>query len=398
MTSGAPGPLHVALLAEYYLPRLGGIETFTHDLAKALTRRGHQVRVITPTPADASDIGTGVPASEDPESGDFKVVRVPSMALPGVGVPCSPALPRRLRTAIAAAPTDVVHVQASVASLGALAGGWAGRSLGLPIVTTFHSVLGKHAWLYRWTDAALGWGSWSTVLAAVSPAVSRGVADTIGREIQVLPNGVDVAWWRVQDGDIPAPDPRTLRVVTVHRLFARKRGLALLNIVARAQKRRSSDRMIEITFVGDGPERGILMRRAAELGLSARFLGSLARTDVRRELLRADVFALATDEDAFVIAAAEARAVGLPVLAFPTGAMPQLVADGRGGILVESDREFEDAVVRLLDEPELLARLKAESLAVPPPYDWSQIVIEQEEAYRLAIELRKGHGSLVPSP
>ena len=33
MTSGAPGPLHVALLAEYYLPRLGGIETFTHDLA-----------------------------------------------------------------------------------------------------------------------------------------------------------------------------------------------------------------------------------------------------------------------------------------------------------------------------------------------------------------------------
>jgi len=398
MTSGAAEPLHIALLAEYYLPRLGGIETFTQDLARALIRRGHHVRVITPTPADASDIGSGVPASEDPECGDFRVVRVPSLALPAVGVPCSPALPRRFRTAIAAAPTDVVHVQASVFSLGALAGGWAGRSLGLPIVTTFHSVLGKRAWLYRWTDAALGWGSWSTVLAGVSPAVSRGVADAIGREIQVLPNGVDVVWWRVQDGDLPEPDPRTLRVVTVHRLFARKRGLALLEIVAAAQKRRSSDRRIEITFVGDGPERGILMRRAAELELSARFLGSLARTDVRRELLRADVFALATDEDAFVVAAAEARAAGLPVLAFRTGAMPHLVVDGRGGILVESDRELEDAVGRLLDEPELLARLKSESLAVPPPYDWSQVVIKQEDAYRLAIELRKGRGSLVPSP
>ncbi len=380
-------PLSVVLLAEYYLPRLGGVEIFVSELAEALHARGHKVRVVTTTPSSPGEAGSRIPTLQRLDAPHIDVVRVPSWTIPTLGVPLSPRLPGRLREAMAADPPDVVHVHASIASAGALAGGWAAHSLGLPMVATVHSVLGSWAWLHRLAHGLTGWGAWPQIVAGVSPPVAEEVGRVLDRRAEVLPNGVDVAWWR---GDLERParrDARVLKMVSVQRLKARKRGDALLDSLASVQESLPAGHRAELTLVGDGPRRASLESHAERLGLSVRFCGALGREGVREVLRSSDVFVLASRQEAFGLAAVEARAVGLPVVAFHTGRLPDIAPHGASGILVDSDKEMARALAGLAVDADRLGRMRAHSESNPPPFDWSDVVERHESAYREAARL-----------
>lgn len=384
---GLSRSLRVTLLAEYYLPRLGGVEIFVSDLAGALQARGHQVRVVTTTPAAPEGSGSRVPTLETGSIPNFEVVRVPAWNVPAVGIPLSPKLPGRLRDVLSAEPTDIVHVHASVASAGALAGGWAAHTLGLPIVSTLHSVLGTFAWVHRLAHGLTGWGRWPQVVAGVSPAVAAEVECVLERPAWVLPNGVDLAWWSQGRERADRSDPRHLRLVTIQRLKARKRGAALLETLAHVNTRLPAGHSVGLTIVGDGPRRASLEAQAHRLGLDVRFTGAIARQEVREVLGASDVFVLASKEEAFGLAAVEARAVGLPVVAFRTGRLPEIAPEGASGVLVTSDDQMVHALVSLATDPYRLGRLRANSESDPPPFDWSGVVERHEDAYREAVRL-----------
>ncbi len=382
-------PLRITLLAEYYLPRLGGVETVVDGLGEALIRRGHSVRILTTTPEAREEQGARVPFLPSGSAPGLEVTRVPSIQVPAVGVPISPLLPVRMKRALADVDSDVVHVHASVYSYGALVGAWGAHNLGLPIVVTFHSTLGRHAWIYRLTNRLTGWGRWPDVAAAVSRPVADDVSRVLGSRLDVLPNGVDVAWWASTERR-PLVDGGELALVTVQRLKSRKRGAALLEAVAGAQRRLSDGPGLSLTFVGGGPRQTALEEQAHELGVRVTFAGAVSRERVRQELAKADVFVLASAEEAFGLAATEARAAGLPVIAFRTGALPAIVPDGVAGILVDDDREMEDALVSLASERGLLRTLREGSERTPPPFDWSDVVLDHERTYREAIRRRSG--------
>ncbi len=382
-------PLRIALLAEYYRPRLGGVEVFLSDLARQLSDRGNDVHVLTTTPASAVEQGERVPTVDEEAPGGESVTRVPSWRLPAVGVPFSPYLPGRFGRALASIAPDVVHVHASIGSAGALSGGWAAHRLGLPVVVTIHSRLGAHAWVHRLAHGLTGWAKWPHVLAGPSNYVAGDVARTVGRPVSVLPNGVDVSWWR--DGppclEVGESPPDTLRLVAVQRLKGRKRGAALLSVVRAVQDRLPPGRRVALTMVGDGPRRRALEKRARELDIDVTFAGAVSRAGVRATLAAAHVFVLPCREEAFGIAAAEARAVGLPVVAYRTGALFDLVPDGRAGILVRGDGEMGTALIRMATERGLLQRLSRESRGLAPPFDWPDVAACHEDAYRRAISL-----------
>lgn len=383
-------------MAEYYLPRLGGVEVFVSDLAGALQARGHRVRVVTTTPAAPGASGSRVPTLETNHSGDIEVVRIPAWNVPTVGVPLSPKLPRRMREALSSARTDVVHVHASIWSAGALAGGWAAHSLGLPIVTTLHSVLGTSAWVHRLAHGLTGWGRWPHVAAGVSPAIATEIETVLERPAQVLPNGVDVAWWRRGPERTERSDVARLRLVTVQRLKARKRGAALLDTLARVRAILPASYAVELTMVGDGPRREALEDQARRLHLDVRFAGALPREEIRDILVASDVFVLASKEEAFGLAAVEARAAGLPLVAFRTGRLPIIAGNGACGVLVDSDEEMARALARLATDPDSLARLRAHSESHPPPFDWGRVVELHEKAYREAARLCAQQEGTIP--
>src|SRR5206468_11016146 len=93
--------------------------------------------------------------------------------------------------------------------------------------------------------------------------------------------------------------------------------------------------------VGDGEERKRLEEQATRLGLrqAVVFLG--ARDDVPRLLAAADVYVHPSLFEALPTSLLEAMATGLPVVATRVGGVPEIVAHGRTGLLVEAGRPDE---------------------------------------------------------
>jgi len=119
--------------------------------------------------------------------------------------------------------------------------------------------------------------------------------------------------------------------------------------------------------VGGGKERKRLVRRARRLGLAARteWRGALAQPDVIAAYRSADVFALASrvaadgDRDGLPNVLMEAQTQGLACVATRISAIPELIEDGRTGLLVEpGDRAaLAGALERVLRDGELRRRL-----------------------------------------
>ncbi len=119
----------------------------------------------------------------------------------------------------------------------------------------------------------------------------------------------------------------------------------------------------ELVILGDGPERPRLERQAASLPVL--FLGAGVQTDARDLLARSRVHCLPSTTSEWLppetlgLAAAEAQAMGVPVVASATGGIPEVVRDGVTGLLVPDARPdaLAAALERLLTDDGLHARL-----------------------------------------
>jgi glycosyltransferase involved in cell wall biosynthesis len=91
---------------------------------------------------------------------------------------------------------------------------------------------------------------------------------------------------------------------------------------------------VRLEIAGSGPERPRLEHEIDVLRLAGavKFLGW--RPDLPQLLPSWDIFALASFDEGFGIAALEAMAAGLPVVATAVGGVPELVSDGNTGFLV----------------------------------------------------------------
>jgi len=118
-----------------------------------------------------------------------------------------------------------------------------------------------------------------------------------------------------------------------------------------------------LTIAGDGAERAPLEALAAELGVAerVRFAGALPRADVLGLMAAADLVVLSSAWENFPHGLVEALAMGTPVVATRTGGVPEIVEDGRNGLLVEPGNigAFAAAIEAFLSDRPLQDRLRA---------------------------------------
>jgi glycosyltransferase involved in cell wall biosynthesis len=118
---------------------------------------------------------------------------------------------------------------------------------------------------------------------------------------------------------------------------------------------------VQVLVAGHGDQRQELERLRAELGLegTVHFLGP--RSDVPALLATFDVAALSSDYEGAPLVVMEYMAAGLPIVATRVGGVPDLIEDGRSGLLVDrrSPEQLAAALIRLLDDPEAARRLGA---------------------------------------
>jgi glycosyltransferase involved in cell wall biosynthesis len=113
--------------------------------------------------------------------------------------------------------------------------------------------------------------------------------------------------------------------------------------------------------LGEGPARPILEAEIGRRGLEGRveLLGAVAEQVVREELEHADLFALASHDEAIGVATMEAMAMGLPVIVTDVGGVDELVSHEENGLLVPAHKpqEMSDAIRRLIEDAELCASI-----------------------------------------
>ena len=151
----------------------------------------------------------------------------------------------------------------------------------------------------------------------------------------------------------PAP-AGSLRVLAVSRLIPRKGIDSVIEAVGLA---RAGEPGITLDIVGTGPEEGHLRALAARCAPEAvRFHGFIDQPRLPSLYRDADVFALPSRRDQFGVAALEAAAAGLPLLAsVHAGATTDLVGDGHSGFVIDPDdvRAFADRLLRLARDRDL---------------------------------------------
>lgn len=140
-----------------------------------------------------------------------------------------------------------------------------------------------------------------------------------------------------------------LTLLTVAHLIPEKGVDCLIRAAARLGS-------VRLQIIGDGPERGRLVTLSETLGMGERteFLG--LRSDVERFLATCDVFVHpATWTEAFGLTVAEGMAAGCPTVASRTGAIPELIEDGRSGVLFPPGDvdALAEALHRLAESPSL---------------------------------------------
>jgi sugar transferase (PEP-CTERM/EpsH1 system associated) len=301
---------------------IGGLESIVVDLVREGRRLGQDVAVVCLE-------GPGVLAQEVEAQG----ARLDSLHKPpGIRL----EMFGRLRSLFRELRPDVVHTH----QIGALFyAGPAARRAGVPVVV--HTEHGKHydrpsrtRWLGRLAGRrAARFFCVSADIAAAAEAhriVPR-------RKLHVVPNGIDTDRFRDRgEGNgvrtslgIPPGAPV---VGTVGRLCEIKRQDLLIRAFQQVRARPAEAHLL---FVGDGPWMGPLRELVAGLGLSERahFAGYQPRPAPYLQAM--DVFALTSRSEGMPLVVLEAWAAGVPVVATRVGGLPELVDDGRTGILVD---------------------------------------------------------------
>jgi glycosyltransferase involved in cell wall biosynthesis len=179
---------------------------------------------------------------------------------------------------------------------------------GGPVAAVKHAVNRR---VFRQAAHVVAWSSWVRDSLIADYQVGP-------RHASVIPPGVDVSRWTPRGERHAGP----LRILFVGGDLHRKGGGTLLSAFAALPPGTA-----ELTLVTRSPDPGIPGVRV-ERGLTPNAPALI-------ELYRSsDVFVLPTEAEAFGIAAIEAAAAGLPVIATPVGGLRDIVVEGETGYLI----------------------------------------------------------------
>jgi glycosyltransferase involved in cell wall biosynthesis len=254
------------------------------------------------------------------------------------------ALPRLARLLRQWRP-DVVHAHMMTSAVLA----WPlTRLLGLPLITTVHNEFEKSAILMGLGDRVI--------------AVSEAVATAMGRRgvaasrLRIVLNGAIGSARHPQ----PPPPAALLQrpcVVYVGGLHPRKGVHDLIEAMLMVN---AAAPVAHLYLVGEGPFRDQYGDQA-QSSPNIHFVG--AQSDPRPFLLGADVFVLASHFDPAPLVISEAREAGCAIVATRVDGIPQLLDDGRAGLLVEprDPKGLAAVITRLVTDDRQLSTARAAS-------------------------------------
>ena len=331
-------------------PTYGGSGIVGSELGRELAERGHNVHFISSfLPTRVTELSDRV---------HFHEVEMMSYPL-FEHQPYDLALATKMATVARAEKLDLLHVHYAIPhSISAiLARESIKQKRYVPVITTLHgtdiTLVGADRSYLPITRYGL---QQSDGVTAVSKFLQKATIETFDfDDVEVIPNFICSCHYRhLPDSPLReelAPGGEKL-LVHVSNFRAVKRPVDCVEILAEVRDRGVKVRLV---MVGDGPERSACVYRAEQLNISenVHFVGKQA--NIADYLGVSDVFLLPSELESFGLAALEALACEVPVIATRIGGIPEVVTDGETGLLsdVGDTSKMSEDVLRLLADEEM---------------------------------------------
>jgi L-malate glycosyltransferase len=360
---------------------VGGSGVVATELAHALALRGHQVQLMSSEVPFRWRAGLPGLSFQRVETPPYPLFREPQYLLALANTIVRVACDREL---------DIVHAHYAVPH--ATAAYLADQILGLDTgncrprtVTTLHgtdiTLVGSDPSYARVVAFSI---EQSHGVTAVSESLKRETIDTlrIAHDIRVIPNFLDCGGYRRQPQPALrarlAPHDESI-VMHVSNFRPVKRVDAVLDVFMRLRRTIPA----KLVMIGDGPQRQPLERRVLAEGLSGDVTFVREQQDLMPWLSVADLFLLPSSQESFGMAALEAMACEVPVVASRIGGLPEVIEDGVTGYLCALD-DIDHMVARaeaVLKDADLRSRIGRAAADHVRTHFCAEAIVPKYEAY-----------------
>ena len=318
-------------------PTVGGSGIVATELAKALAQRGHEVRLIsTEMPFRVPDFQVGL-VFHAVQTPGYPLFREPQHLLSLANKIVQVSREHRL---------DVIHAHYAIphAAAAYLARQILANTAGARVprvITTLHgtdvTLIGSDA---SYSETAAFCIDQSDGVTAVSESLRDATYRqlSVRADIRVIPNFLDCdIHRRSEDPALRARfaggDDAVRLVIHVSNFRPVKRTETVIDVFDRIRRRVPS----RLLLVGDGPDLDRAVRRARDLGLGDTVVPLGEQEQVVPLLSVADLFLLPSAQESFGLAALEAMACRVPVVASRVGGLPEVIEHGVTGFLHDPD-------------------------------------------------------------
>lgn len=380
--------MKILIAADLHWPTINGVATFSRNLAKGLSARGHEVLVIAP-----SQTGRGYEEYDE----NYLIKRTRSVPFPFYqNFKISPTPQMEIRSIMKKFQPDVVHIQM------ALFIGYTARTYALkyniPIVATNHAMpenlmdnlrllapISKPIQYAMIEYGARFHAKADYITLPTESAINMFGEDKVKVPVEAVSNGIDLS--KFNPGKVSAglyekfALPKNAQIVTyIGRIDAEKH----LGVLLKAFAKIANDKR-HLLIVGDGTDIDRLKNLAYELEIDHKvtFTGRVSDDEIIELHKVGDVFAMPSPAELQSIATLEAMASGKPVVAVDAGALGELCRDGENGVLCEKDDVdgFASGLEMILSDDKLRKQYADASLEIAKKHDIAYTLERFEQIY-----------------
>ncbi len=372
--------LKIAMVSDWYFPKLGGVSIHLHNLALKMRERGHEVVIIT------NKCGK---ENRDIFYASIPLIKINGLVIKNAQINVS-VLFKSMKKYLSG--YDVIHGH-SISSILSLKAMREGRFLGISTFITTHTSgygggITEKGLLLFGSPLLKRYIVCSDRIIAVSSSAAEFVKKFSQKDnILIIPNGInpEVFYPRENKEEIKEkygiPKNKPI-VLFVGRLEWRKGIHLLLKAI--------KDLDVLLLIVGKGELEGFLKAYSKKLKIKDKviFMKEQLNGNLPEIYSIADVFVLPSLIEAFGIVLLEAMATKVPVIGTNVGGIPEIIKPGKTGLLVKPNDPFDlrDAINKLLSDEILRKRIGAMARKeILSNYSWDIVAKKVENAYRCCI-------------
>ncbi|MBQ2785035.1 MAG: glycosyltransferase [Oscillospiraceae bacterium] len=383
--------MKILITTDLYTTSTNGVVTSVRNLMEELTKKGHEIRVLTVSEKLKSHTDGNI----------YYIKSLPLGAIyPDVRMPVSSHHHRFIQELIDWKP-DLIHSQCEFFSY--QYAGYISRKTGAPIVHTYHTLYEQYV-TYIFPSQRIGAffvGKLSKYRLRKADAVVAPTAKVetvlknygLRNPVHVVPSGIALEQHKQRitekerkrrRRELGIPED-ALVLLNLGRLGTEKNLTEVVEFFAMA---RSQNSKLILLIVGDGPARKELEETAHRLAVKdfVIFTGMVAPEEVHAFYQLGDVFVSASTSETQGLTYVEAAANGLPLLCRRDPCLDDVLVEGRNGYEYEAEDEFCQLLDTILQNPDWCRTAGTQSAQIAATFDKSHFAEKIEDVYEAVLQ------------